>query len=1446
MNGLLDGARLRARRAVGRARRRLSGNDDGGFVLLESIIAIALITVIMAAIGVEYVSGLAAVARQRATQTAAQLADSTLEQMRALEPSDLVTGRGSSSVSTQFNKGNAIAAISPWLQDIDQASDPGAAATAGANATIPTCDPAPQGATGPASCTQKPGTVAFTVSQFIGDCWLLTSGGDCNTQNQSNSTAVEYLRAVVAVSWNSGTCTAGCYYVTGTLLNDDPDPTFKANQPPPAAPAINDPPNQTTSVGATVGLQLSLVTGTGVPGYSWDLAAGTLPTGLTLSSTGLISGVVGGSAGTNSLTVRLTDGFGRTDTATFTWTVKPAPTIITPGNQTSSVGTTVNLPVTSSCGYAPCTYTITGQPAGLTINNTTGAITGSPTTAATYSSVKVTITDAAGATATTSAFTWTVKAAPTVTTPGSLTSTLSRPVSVGIASTCANTPCTYTITGQPAGLTINNSSGVVSGTPTTAATYSSVKVTITDAAGVTATTSAFTWAIKAGPTVTTPSNQSSTLGTQVSLGIGSSCGNTPCSYTLAGGPAGLGINASTGVISGSPTTLGVSSTVTVTITDAAGAAATTSAFTWTIKAAPSVTTPNNQTSSIGAAVNLAVGSSCANTPCGYTLTGAPAGLSINASTGVITGSPTTAATYGAVQVTITDAAGATATTSAFTWTVKAAPTVTTPNNQTTYVGNAVSLPVASSCANNPCTFALTGAPAGLTINNTTGVISGSPTTPGTSSVTVTITDAAGATATTSAFSWRVYAPPSVTSPGSVGSTVNTALIQPITSTCANSPCTYTLTGAPAGLNINPSTGTISGTPTALGTSSSVTVTVTDNGGTVASTTFSWTVYARPSVTAPGNQTTVNNAAVSLALTKSCPDTPCAYALNGGPAGLSITSAGVVTGTVTSPPQVFSGVTVTVTDSAGATATSSAFSWTVTTPLAGRWTFDESSGAVAADSSTGGHNATLSGSTYARTATAAQGAYAVTLNGSSAAATASNAVLDASTSFTVSAWVKLASTSTTQTFVSQDGTQVSSFALQYRTDTGKFAFSRTSSDSNTPTTAIASSSAAPTTGQWYQLTGVYDDAADTLELYVNGVPQANPASYTTDWNGTGSFVMGRGKASGASTNWVNGAIDDVRVYSSALSDDAVAQLAQAGYWDLDDGAGTNANDGSLNNVDGTLSGGVTWTSSSIVGPSAAQFNGSSGIITSSSSVVDTAQSFSVSAWAKPAGTTGAGTLVSVDGTTNSGFWLQQNGGKWALVRDAADAGSSQATLAVSNANVVAGQWYLVTGVYDSVAKTLSLYVNGVKQGSSVSYTTGWKATGNLIIGRGKFNGGIGDYFNGVIDDVHAFRFALDQSGVNALATIAPPSPATPSATPGATSATVSWTAPTPVAGSPTTGYVVTPYLDGAAQSPITYNSTATTQTLTGLTTGGSYTFTVAATNANGASAPSAQSAAVMPS
>ncbi|MBS2966469.1 putative Ig domain-containing protein [Actinocrinis puniceicyclus] len=82
-------------------------------------------------------------------------------------------------------------------------------------------------------------------------------------------------------------------------------------------------------------------------------------------------------------------------------------------------------------------------------------------------------------------------------------------------------------------------------------------------------------------------------------------------------------------------------------------------------------------------------------------------------------------------------------------------TVTNPGNQTGTVGTAASLQIhASDTAGGTLSYSATGLPAGLSVNTSTGQISGTPTTAGTSGVTVTATDSTGASAAAS-FTWTI-------------------------------------------------------------------------------------------------------------------------------------------------------------------------------------------------------------------------------------------------------------------------------------------------------------------------------------------------------------------------------------------------------------------------------------------------------------------------------------------------------------------------------------------------------------------------------------------------------------------------------------------------------------------------------------------------------------------
>jgi alpha-N-arabinofuranosidase len=208
------------------------------------------------------------------------------------------------------------------------------------------------------------------------------------------------------------------------------------------------------------------------------------------------------------------------------------------------------------------------------------------------------------------------------------------------------------------------------------------------------------------------------------------------------------------------------------------------------------------------------------------------------------------------------------------------------------------------------------------------------------------------------------------------------------------------------------------------------------------------------------------------------------------------------------------------------------------PLA-HWAFDEGTGAVAQDSSGNGHTATLAGAN-AGWGSGAIGSHSLAVTPQSSVDAPAN-IVDTTRDFSVSAWVKLNSLTGYQTFVSVDGASISGFFLQLRADSGTFAFTVPTSDSTATGGAVAYAPWRPSTGVWYHLVGVADLATGHLELFVNGVLQAEvPMSGT--WAATGHMAVGRGFFGGGPVDWVDGQIDDVQLFGQALTGRQVCGVA----------------------------------------------------------------------------------------------------------------------------------------------------------------------------------------------------------------------------------------------------------------------------------------------------------------
>ena len=202
--------------------------------------------------------------------------------------------------------------------------------------------------------------------------------------------------------------------------------------------------------------------------------------------------------------------------------------------------------------------------------------------------------------------------------------------------TATNTPTSYGATGLPAGLSVSSTSGLISGTPTAAGT-STVTLSAANASGTGQATLTLTVSA-AAPVITSATTASGTVGTAFSYQITAT--NTPTSFGATGLPAGLSVSSTSGLISGTPTTA-ATSTVTLSATNASGTGHATLTLTIAV-AAPVITSATTASGTVGTAFSYQI--TATNTPTSYGATGLPAGLSVSSTSGLISGTPTTAAT----------------------------------------------------------------------------------------------------------------------------------------------------------------------------------------------------------------------------------------------------------------------------------------------------------------------------------------------------------------------------------------------------------------------------------------------------------------------------------------------------------------------------------------------------------------------------------------------------------------------------------------------------------------------------------------------------------------------------------------------------------------------------------------------------------------------------------
>ncbi|MER6441942.1 LamG-like jellyroll fold domain-containing protein [Streptomyces sp. NPDC001185] len=485
------------------------------------------------------------------------------------------------------------------------------------------------------------------------------------------------------------------------------------------------------------------------------------------------------------------------------------------------------------------------------------------------------------------------------------------------------------------------------------------------------------------------------------------------------------------------------------------------------------------------------------------------------------------------------------------------------------------------------------------------------------------------------------------------------------------------------------------------------------------------------------------------------------------------------------------LTVQTWDSAGNASQSYTYSFKVA-PGAGPvdWWAMEDTGSTAVDS-IGGKDAPLSGgaawSDKARLGKALQG------NGTSAYAASTSSALDTTKSFTVSAWARLTDNSHNAVAVSQSGVNGSAFALYYSTAYQAWIFNRYTSDVASPTIIRSISAVTPEVGVWTHLMGVYDAQEQTIQLFVNGVAQGDPVSFTTPWQANGGVQIARGQVGAAFTDYFPGQVDEVVAWNRILSEEEIADLEAmtdsggnprpvlAADWGMEETSGTSASDYSGYGHPATVAAGGSWISDVDGGKgNVLSLNGTATAnATASGPIVDSQGDFTVAAWAKLDAAALSDTTVAhhmriatqSGGVRDSwGLWYDQAAGSaqgmWVFGRTTADSTSGavvKVPASIAAAQLVdPGEWTMLTGVYDGAHHQLFLYVNGVRQGAQgdtdtdddtgdgVVFNDPWQATGTFNIGRGRIsNGTYSDFAKSLVDDVRVWTGVMSDSSIDQL-------------------------------------------------------------------------------------------------
>ncbi len=440
------------------------------------------------------------------------------------------------------------------------------------------------------------------------------------------------------------------------------------------------------------------------------------------------------------------------------------------------------------------TYSITGKPDWATFNDSTGQLSGVPAAGnvGPTQDIEITVSDGEDS-ASVGPFQIIVQPADSPTAPPSTNQppTISgTPAGVVIAlqsyiflptgADADGDKLTYSISGKPSWLSLDTSTGKLSGTParTQTGTFNNIRLSVTDGKASASLPPFSINVTPAGITITGTPATTLTVGTAYSFKPAiENPSNATFTWSIVNQPSWASFSKSTGALTGKPTSTGTTSNIRISATDgrSTGTLASFSiAVTAAPNAAPAISGTPSTTVQAGKPYSFIPTASDPNSdPLSFSIENKPGWASFNTTTGQLSGTPTSTQvdTYPDIVITVSDGKGGTASLSKFTIQVTAASSgsgttnrapvisgnpLTTANVGTTYSFS----PSASDADGDTLTFSIDNKPAWATFSSSTGRLSGTPAAGDvgtTSGIVIKVSDGKGGTASLATFNLTVTA-----------------------------------------------------------------------------------------------------------------------------------------------------------------------------------------------------------------------------------------------------------------------------------------------------------------------------------------------------------------------------------------------------------------------------------------------------------------------------------------------------------------------------------------------------------------------------------------------------------------------------------------------------------------------------------------------------------------